>query len=73
MGQLSEEGWVWVGLLCRRKMTQGGRERAGLVSFARSLDFIPRAKGTEKRVKAGQTGWGQEHCLLWGGQRLATA
>lgn len=28
-------------------MTQGGRESAGLVSFARSLDFIPRAKGLE--------------------------
>lgn len=34
-------------------MTQGGRESAGLVSFARSLDFIPRAKGAGKGVRAG--------------------
>lgn len=53
-----EEGWLWVGLACRRKLTQEGRERASLVSFARRLDFIPRAKGTGKGDKAGEAGWG---------------
>lgn len=42
-----------------RRMTQGGRERAGLVSFARSLDFIPRAKGSGKGLKLGKLGGGR--------------
>lgn len=58
MGQPSEEGWVWAGLVCRR-MTQGGRERAGLVSFAGSLDFIPRAKRTGEGLKLGKLGGGR--------------
>lgn len=39
-------------------MTQGGRERASLVSFSSRLDFIPRAKGTGKGAKPEQAGWG---------------
>lgn len=39
------------------------------MSFARRLDFIPRAKGTGKGDKAGEAGWGKEHCLLCAGWR----